>query len=78
MVLYQQKEQVAKSQVDLRLVNVETSEVMYVGQGRGSASSSVRGSLGLGGRMGYNETLAGDSLRAAIAKMIDGLIDQAP
>ena len=78
VVLYQQKEQVAESQVDIKLVNVETSELMFAGHGRGSARREVRGSLGLGGRMSYDETLAGDSLRAAIAKMIDGLIDMAP
>ena len=77
-IFYQQKEQVAESQVDIQLVNVESAEIMFAGHGRGSARREVRGSLGLGGRMSYDETLAGDSLRAAIAQMIDNLIDQAP
>ena len=77
-VVYQQKEQVARAQVDVRLVNVETGEIIYMGEGRGSAKREVRGSFGLGGRMSYDETLAGDALRASIAKMVDGLIDAAP
>ena len=77
-VVYQQKEQVAESQVDCRLIHVETGEVIYMGEGRGSATREIRGSFGLGGRMSYDETLAGDSLRAAIAKLVDNLIDAAP
>lgn len=77
-VVYQQREQVAESQVDVRLIHVETGEVIYMGEGRGSAKREVRGSFGLGGRMSYDETLAGDSLRASIAKFVDNLIDSAP
>lgn len=77
-VVYQQKEQVATAQVDVRLIHVETGEVIYMGEGRGSATREVRGSFGLGGRMSYDETLAGDALRASIAKMVDHLIDAAP
>ena len=31
--------------------------------------------LGLGGSMGFDETLAENSLRAAIAKMMDNLVE---
>lgn len=78
VILYQQKEQVAESQVDVRLINVETAEILFSDGGRGEARREVRGSLGLGGRMSYDETLAGDSLRASIAKLVDNLIDSAP
>jgi curli biogenesis system outer membrane secretion channel CsgG len=74
-VVYQEKEQIAEAQVDVQLIDVETGEILFVGEGRGSAIRATRGSLGLGGRASYDETLAGDSLRAAIAKMIDNLID---
>ena len=77
-VLYQQKETVAESQVDVRLIDVETGEILFMDEGRGSAKRSIKGSLGLGGRMSYDETLAGDSLRAAIARTVDNLIDRAP
>lgn len=78
VIIYQQKEQVAESQVDIRLIMVETGEILYAGEGRGSANRAVKGSLGLGGRMSYDETLAGDSLRASIVKTVDDLIDMAP
>jgi curli biogenesis system outer membrane secretion channel CsgG len=77
-IVYQQRETVAESQVDVRLIHVETGEIIYMGEGRGSAKREVRGSFGLGGRMSYDETLAGDSLRASIAKFVDNLIDSAP
>lgn len=78
VILYQQKEQVAESTVDVRMITVETSEILFAETGNGSARREVRGGLGLGGRMSYDETLAGDSLRASIVKMMDGLIQAAP
>lgn len=78
VILYQGKHQVAESTVDVRMIHVETSEVLYAETGRGSATRSTSGSLGLGGRMSFDETLSGDSLRAAIVKMMDQLIDSAP
>ena len=78
VILYQQKELVAECQVDVRLIHVETGVIMFAKHGRGKAHRAVRGSLGLGGRMSYDETLAGDSLRAAIVKMMDNLIASAP
>ena len=78
VILYQQKEQVAESQVDVRLINVETGVIMFAKHGRGKAHRAVRGAVGLGGRMSYDETLAGDSLRAAIVKMMDELVRAAP
>jgi curli biogenesis system outer membrane secretion channel CsgG len=78
VILYQQKEQVAEAQVDVRLINVETSEIHYAKEGRGTATAETRGAVGLGGRMSYDETLAGKSLRAAIVTMVDALVDSAP
>ena len=77
-IFFQQKELIAESQVDVRLINVQTGVIMFAKHGRGKATREVRGSLGLGGRMSYDETLAGDSLRAAIVKMMDNLIASAP
>ena len=78
VILYQQKKQIAESQVDVRLINVETGVIMFAKHGRGKAHRAVRGTVGLGGRMSYDETLAGDSLRAAIVKMMDELVRVAP
>ena len=77
VLVYQGKKQIAESTVDVRMVEVETAEVVYAETGRGGAERSTSGSLGLGGRMSYDETLAGDSLRAAIVKMLDDMLDRA-
>jgi curli biogenesis system outer membrane secretion channel CsgG len=77
VVLYQQKEQIAESSVSVRLIHVETGEIVYAAMGDGKATRTVSGSLGMGGRMSYDETLAGNSLRAAIAKFVDKLVDSA-
>lgn len=75
--VYQQKEQIAECSVTVRLVSVETSEILFMRMGDGKARRAVSGSMGLGGRMSYDETLAGNSMRAAIAKFVDRLIDSA-
>lgn len=77
VILYQQKEQIAECAVTVRLIDVETGEILLSRMGDGKATREVRGSLGLGGRMSYDETLAGDSLRAAIAKFVDTMIESA-
>ncbi|MBI2899446.1 MAG: hypothetical protein HYY17_04635 [Planctomycetes bacterium] len=77
VVVYQQKEQIAESSVTVRLIDVETSEILFSRMGDGKATRRVSGSLGLGGRMSYDETLAGNSLRAAIAKFVDKLCSSA-
>ncbi len=77
-IFYQNKKQIAESQVDVRIINVETGEVVYSMDGRGQAEREASGSMGLGGSMGYDQTLAGDSLRASIVKMMDDMIDSMP
>lgn len=78
VVVYQQRQQIADATVDVRLINVSSAEVLYMGSGKGTATQTTRGSFGLGGRSSYDETLAGKALRAAIAKFVDNLIDHAP
>ncbi len=77
VILYQQKQQIAECAVTVRLIDVETGEILLSKMGDGKAVREVRGSLGLGGRMSYDETLAGDSLRAAIAKFVDTMVESA-
>ncbi len=76
-IVYQQKEQIAECSVAVRLISVETGQILFMEMGDGKATRRVSGSMGLGGRMSYDETLAGNSLRAAIAKFVDKLIDAA-
>ena len=76
-IIYQKKSQIAECAVTVRLIDVATGEILLSKMGDGKASREVKGSLGLGGRMSYDESLAGDSLRAAIAKFVDSMVESA-
>jgi curli biogenesis system outer membrane secretion channel CsgG len=75
------KKQVAKVTIDVRVVDTETGQVLYADSGNGEGTSTKREVIGLGGRGGYDETLEGDALRAAISQLalnIESQINQRP
>ncbi len=73
MLISESKKQIAQATVDVRVVDVETSQVLYAESGEGVAESSSGTFLGLGTRTSYNEALEGDALRAAIRKFAGNL-----
>jgi len=75
-LITQSKNQVVKCTVDIRVVDVETGQVLYADSGAGLARKHTGGVLGLGTRAGYDETLEGEALRAAIVKFVNNIIDQ--
>lgn len=75
-LLTQSKKQIAQATVDIRVVDVETGQVLLADSGQGVAKTSKRSFLGLGGRAGYDETIEGDALRAALVKFVDNIINQ--
>ena len=75
-LLAQSKKQTAKCTVDIRVVDVETGQVLYADSGSGLASKTARSVVGLGTRAGYDETLEGESLRAAIVKFMNNIVAQ--
>lgn len=68
--------QIAEATVDVRLVEVATGRIIAAESGRGTAEDSTAKVLGVGSSAGYDETMAGSALRAAISKFVDKLIDQ--
>lgn len=66
----------AEATVDVRLVEVATGRIIASESGRGIAKDSSSKVLGIGTSSGYDETMAGNALRAAISKFVDKLIDQ--
>jgi len=70
MLIAKKKIQTATAEVDLKLIDVETAQIVYSAYGRGEAEKSIGSAFGVGGTGGYDETLAGDSLRAAIAEAV--------
>lgn len=75
-IISQSKKQTAEVTVDLRVVEVETGQILLADSGKGVASSKKRSMLGLGGRGGYDETLEGDAMRGAIVQFVDNIISQ--
>ncbi len=72
------KKYVTECTVDVRVIEVESTIIRYAKSGRGTAERSSTKVLGAGTASSYDETLAGDSLRASIVKMMDKLIDACP
>ena len=72
-ILGKGKTQAAYTKVNLNLVNVATSEVVYSTQGAGEYSLSNREIVGFGGTAGYDATLNGKVLSLAIKEAADKL-----
>jgi curli biogenesis system outer membrane secretion channel CsgG len=68
------KTQTAEATVDVRLIDAATGRVIYADSGSGVYEESSTQVLGVGGTKGYDETMEGKALRAAISKFIDNLI----
>jgi curli biogenesis system outer membrane secretion channel CsgG len=69
------KKQVAYSKVNLNIINVLTSEVVYSVQGAGEYELSNREVLGFGGTAGYDSTLNGKVLDLAIREAVNRLVE---
>lgn len=69
------KHQIAECEVDMKIIMVETGEIMYAQNGNGKAKKSVGTTPVGGGRASFDQKLAGQSLRAAIVKMLDDILD---
>jgi curli biogenesis system outer membrane secretion channel CsgG len=70
------KTQTAEATVDVRLIDATTGQVVYADSGNGVYEESSTQVLGVGGAKGYDETMEGKALRAAISKFIDNLVQR--
>jgi curli biogenesis system outer membrane secretion channel CsgG len=69
------KKQVAYAKVDLKVVDVLTSEVVFSVQGAGEYALSNREVLGFGGLASYDSTLNGKVLDLAIREAVNRLVE---
>ena len=67
------KQQIAYAKVNLNIVDVETSEVVFSSQGSGEYSLSNREVIGFGGTASYDSTLNGKVLDLAIREAVNNL-----
>lgn len=69
-----QRTQRARARVVLRLVDPKTGEVFYTEEGTGEATLSSSSTLGFGGRTGFDSTLEGKAIDAAIVNMMNHVV----
>lgn len=74
-ILGRGKEQIAYAKVNLNVVDVQTSQVVYSTQGAGEYSLSNREVIGFGGTAGYDSTLNGKVLELAIRDAVNHLVE---
>lgn len=74
-ILGRGKTQVAYAKVNLNIVNINTSEVVYSTQGAGEYALSNREIIGFGGTASYDSTLNGKVLDLAMREAINRLVD---
>ena len=72
-ILGKGKTQTAYAKVNLNVVDVKNSEVVYSAQGAGEYELSNREVLGFGGSAGYDSTLNGKVLSLAIIEAVNNL-----
>jgi curli biogenesis system outer membrane secretion channel CsgG len=74
-ILGRGKNQIAYAKVNLNVVDVTTSEVVYSAQGAGEFKLSAREIVGFGGTASYDSTLNGKVMDLAIREAVDHLVD---
>ncbi|WPB56173.1 CsgG/HfaB family protein [Xylophilus sp. GOD-11R] len=73
-ILGRGKEQTAYAKVNLNIVDIQTSRVVYSTQGAGEYSLSNREVIGFGGTASYDSTLNGKVLDLAIREAVEKLV----
>ncbi|MBP6080259.1 MAG: CsgG/HfaB family protein [Providencia sp.] len=73
-ILGRGKSQIAYAKVNLNVVNVQTSEVVFSSQGAGEYELLNREVIGFGGTASYDSTLNGKVLDLAIREAVNNLV----
>ncbi len=68
------KTQRARARVVLRLVDPRTGAVFYTAEGTGDATLETTATLGFGGTAGWDSTLDGKAIDAAIVNMMNNVV----
>lgn len=69
-----EKTQRARARVVIRMVDPKTGEAFFSQEGSGEASMSASSTLGFGGAAGFDSTLEGKAIDAAIVHMINNIV----
>jgi curli biogenesis system outer membrane secretion channel CsgG len=74
--VYRSKKQTAECVVDIRVIDASTGEILLAESGMGKVDVGSEQFLGLGSQKGFDETLPGKALRAAVTQLMDGIVGQ--
>lgn len=73
-LLGKEKTQRARARVVLRLADPKTGELFYTQEGSGDATVSSSATLGFGGTTGFDSTLEGKAIDAAIVNLMNNIV----
>lgn len=74
-VFSRSKTQVVQAGVSVRLVDVSTGMIIYSEEGKGEAETTSKTVMGMGESADYDATLSDKAISAAIAKLVDNIIN---
>lgn len=69
------KKQVAYAKVNVRLIDVQTAQILYSAEGDGEAFSEAGTVLGIGSRADYDAILNDKAIEAAIGKLVNNVVE---
>ena len=70
------KTQTVEAAVSIRLVDVSTGLIIYSDEAKGSAETSTKSTLGIGGAAGFDATLSDKAISAAIAQLVENIVNK--
>jgi len=74
-IFQRKKTQRAYAKVNVRIIDVATTRIIFATEGAGEATSEVKTTLGAGTSAGYDQSLTDKSMSAAISQMISNLVE---
>jgi curli biogenesis system outer membrane secretion channel CsgG len=69
------KTQKAYAKVNVRIIDVATTRIIFATEGAGEATSEVKKTLGVGSSAGFDQSLTDKAMSAAISQMISNLTE---
>jgi curli biogenesis system outer membrane secretion channel CsgG len=70
------KTQTVEAAVSIRLVDVSTGLIIYSDEAKGSAETSTKSTMGLGGVAGFDATLSDKAISAAISQLVENIVNK--
>lgn len=70
------KTQTVEAGVSIRLVEAATGLIIYSDEAKGTAETTSKTTLGLGGSAGFDATLSDKAISAALSQLVDNIINK--